>query len=528
MGVTFYGAAGEVTGSTHLLNTEADKILLDCGMFQGRQKESREKNKILPVDANGISNMILSHAHIDHSGRIPLLTKNGFAGRIITTRPTKDALNYMLQDSGHIQESDALYLNYKSLRAFLYQLEQHKTNQQVTHKQKSGIKKLLKKNAYDLNTETVRKLQEKYELDIITPLYSEEDARQSLGSIDGYPFQYPVTIGRDTTVKFYVAGHILGSAFSIVTTRQNGRIYKVLYTGDVGRFGKPILKNPTLKFDEEDRDIDLFITESTYGGREHDPVEDLGASLTRVLGDTFERGGSVIIPSFAYGRTQELIYIIHELYDKGLVKKRPVYVDSPLAGNITKVFGEHPEVYDKETHETFLKKGKNPFSFDKIKFVQTVQESMKLTKDNSIHVVISASGMCESGRILHHLRHKIHDPKNTILLVGYMAEHTLGRRIQELGEAKNSSSGTNKRKAAEVKILGKQYPLRARVEKIGGFSAHGDKHELEKIITESNLRFKKIGIVHGEASQSKAFAKHLNHKGYETIIPKPGESISFN
>lgn len=528
MDVTFYGAAGEVTGSTHLLNTGTDKILLDCGMFQGRRKESREKNKILPIDVTDIRNMILSHAHIDHSGRIPLLTKNGFTGRIITTRPTKDALNYMLRDSGHIQESDALYLNYKSLRAFLYQLEQNKTNQQVTHKQKSEIKKLLKKNAYDLNAQTIRNLQGKYELDIITPLYTQEDARQSLGFIDGYPFQSPVTIGRDTTVKFYVAGHILGSAFSIVTTKQNGRVYKVLYTGDVGRFDKPILKDPTLKFDEEDRDIDLFITESTYGGREHDPVEDLDASLTRVLSETFERGGSVIIPSFAYGRTQELIYIIHALYDKGFVEKRPVYVDSPLAGNLTRVFGEHPEAYDKETHETFLEKGKNPFSFDKIKFVQTVQASMKLTKEYSPHVVISASGMCEAGRILHHLRHKIHDPKNTVLLVGYMAEHTLGRRIQELGKEKNSSSGVDKGKAAEVKILGKQYPLRARVEKIGGFSAHGDKHELEKIITESNLRLRKIGIVHGETSQSKAFAKHLNHKGYETVIPEPGESISFN
>ena len=525
MDVTFYGAAGEVTGSMHLLNTGTDRILFDCGMFQGRRKESKEKNKIFPIDRSKISNMILSHAHIDHSGRIPILTGNGFAGRVITTRPTADALNYMLLDSGHIQESDAQYLNYKSLRSFLRQLEQNNVKQKVSNKQRSSIKKMLKKNAYELNIETIHKLQKQYELDIVTPLYTMSEARLALSFIDGYPFHYPITIGKDTTVKFYVAGHILGSAFSVVTIKRNDKTTRILYTGDVGRFGKPILKDPTLVFDEEDRDIDLFITESTYGDREHEPVEDLGSSLKKVLNDTFERGGSVIIPSFAFGRTQELIYILHELYDKGQVPRRPVYVDSPLASNITKVFGEHPETYDKQTHETFLEKGENPFHFDKIKFVQTVEESMQLTQDTSSHVVISASGMCEAGRILHHLRYKVHNPKNTILLVGYMAENTLGRRIQDLGL--NNIESENNGEPPEIKILGKSYPLRAKVEKIGGFSAHGDKHELEKIITGSNLRIKKIGIVHGEEAQSAAFAKRLQQKGYETFIPKPGDKIAL-
>ena len=525
MDVTFYGAAGEVTGSMHLLNTGTDRILFDCGMFQGRRKESKEKNKIFPIDRSKISNMILSHAHIDHSGRIPILTGNGFAGRVITTRPTADALNYMLLDSGHIQESDAQYLNYKSLRSFLRQLEQNNVKQKVSNKQRSSIKKMLKKNAYELNIETIHKLQKQYELDIVTPLYTMSEARLALSFIDGYPFHYPITIGKDTTVKFYVAGHILGSAFSVVTIKRNDKTTRILYTGDVGRFGKPILKDPTLVFDEEDRDIDLFITESTYGDREHEPVEDLGSSLQKVLNDTFERGGSVIIPSFAFGRTQELIYILHELYDKGQVPRRPVYVDSPLASNITKVFGEHPETYDKQTHETFLEKGENPFHFDKIKFVQTVEESMQLTQDTSSHVVISASGMCEAGRILHHLRYKVHNPKNTILLVGYMAENTLGRRIQDL--CCNNIESENNGEPPEIKILGKSYPLRAKVEKIGGFSAHGDKHELEKIITGSNLRIKKIGIVHGEEAQSAAFAKRLQQKGYETFIPKPGDKIAL-
>ncbi|MCP4721446.1 MAG: MBL fold metallo-hydrolase, partial [Desulfobacteraceae bacterium] len=296
--------------------------------------------------------------------------------------------------------------------------------------------------------------------------------------------------------------------------------------GDVGRFGKPILKDPCLEFDEEDRDIDLLITESTYGDREHDPVEDLGDSLKNILISTFKKGGSVIIPSFAYGRTQEIIYMLHELYEAGEVPKQPIYVDSPLASNITTVFGEHPECYDNETHRTFLENGLNPFYFGGIKFVETVEESMKLTRDDTPHVVISASGMCEAGRILHHLRYKIHDPKNTILLVGYMAQHTLGRRIEEMGMAL-SNGDASAQEPPEVKILGKAYPLKARVEKIGGFSAHGDKHELMRIITGSNLNIQKIGIVHGESSQSLAFEKRLQKKGYDTFIPAPGDRVSI-
>ncbi len=526
MKITFHGAAGEVTGSMHLLDTGADQILFDCGMFQGRRKESKEKNNIFPIDPAKITNMILSHAHIDHSGRIPVLTANGFSGRVVTTRPTADALDYMLMDSGHIQESDAQYLNYKSLRSFLRQLEQQNGDQKVTNKEKSNIKKMLKKNAYELNVDVIHKLQKQHGLDIVTPLYTMDEARQSLGFIDGYPFNYPVTIGENITVKFYVAGHILGSAFAVVTIKKDDKIFKILYTGDVGRFGKPILRDPTLVFDEEDRDIDLLITESTYGDREHEPVEDLESRLKKVLNQTFERGGSVIIPSFAFGRTQELIYILHELYDKKQVPRYPIYVDSPLASNLTTVFGEHPETYDKETHETFLEKGKNPFHFDKIKFVQTVEESMRLTRDyTSPHVVISASGMCEAGRILHHLRYKVHNSKNTILLVGYMAQNTLGRRIQDLGA--NTLKPSDNGQIPEIKILGKTYPLNATVEKIGGFSAHADKHELEKIITQSNLRIKKIAIVHGEEAQSEGFAKKLTQKGYETIVPKQGDKISL-
>jgi metallo-beta-lactamase family protein len=521
----FLGAAGEVTGSMHLLDTGKDQILMDCGMFQGRRKQSDEKNRHFPVDPSKITSMVLSHAHIDHSGRIPMLTQSGFSGRIITTRPTQNALGYMLLDSGHIQESDAQYLNYKSLRGVLYQEEQKKRNNQLTNKEKSQIKDLLKKNPYDLDAETIARLQQQHRLKTVVPLYTMEQARHSLSFIDGYPFGHTVSIGRNITVKFYVAGHILGSAFSVITVKDKDRTKKILYTGDVGRFSKPIIKDPTLMFDEEDRDIDLMIMESTYGDREHAPVKDLGNSLKKVLLDTLERGGSLIIPSFAFGRTQELIYVLHKLYENNEVPRQPVYVDSPLASNLTRVFGEHPETYDKETHSEFLEKGLNPFYFDKITFVESVQESMALNRDETPHVVISASGMCEAGRILHHLRHKIHNPKNTILIVGYMAQHTLGRRIEELG-AEAAQAGSSKN-LPEVKILGKTYPLAARVEKIEGFSAHGDKHELDKIVTQSNLNISKIAVVHGEESQSKPFAAHLKQKGYDAFIPASGDRIAL-
>ncbi|HCY87351.1 MAG TPA: exonuclease, partial [Desulfobacteraceae bacterium] len=323
----FLGAAGEVTGSMHVLDTGDDKILLDCGMFQGRRKDAHDKNRRFPLAPEKISSMVLSHAHIDHSGRIPMLTRQGFTGRIITTRPTRDALDYMLLDSGHIQESDAQYLNYKSLRAFLYKAEQSRKKQTLSNRDKSKIKNLLKKTPYELDVASIEALQKEHGLDVVVPLYTMEDARQSLTYIDGYPFGTEVTIGKGTTVKFYVAGHILGSAFSLIKVKRPERTYRILYTGDVGRFDKPILRDPTLNFDEDDRDIDLLITESTYGDREHAPVADLGASMRQVLTRTVERGGTLIIPSFAFGRTQELIYILHELYEAGSVPRVPIYVD---------------------------------------------------------------------------------------------------------------------------------------------------------------------------------------------------------
>ena len=523
MHVTFYGAVREVTGSMHLLTTENDRILLDCGLFQGRRRETAEKNRILPFDPQIITNLVLSHAHIDHSGRIPLLTKHDFTGRIVCTRATAAACEYLLPDSAHIQESDADYLNYKTVRSALAQMKKSSRAKNISKRGLKDIKKLLKKDRHALKTDTINELIDQYNLEGVRPLYSSDDARQALTYFDGYPYRHPITIGKDTTCTLYDAGHILGSAISIIKVKENGRIYTIGYTGDIGRFNKPIIKNPTLDFKEEDRHLDLLIMESTYGDRLHEPALELKPHLKQVLVDAYNRGGTVLIPAFAFGRTQELLYFVHELRNENEVPRVPVFVDSPLAINITRVFGEHPEVYDKETHQNFLQEGKNPFSFKGVHFVQSVEESMALNRENAPHIVIAASGMCEAGRILHHLRYKIHNPKTTILIVGYMAQNTLGRRIFEQGRAYEESGRSGS--PPVLKFLNKEYPLKARVISLGGFSAHGDRDEMCRFLKESNLSIKRIAVVHGEENQSLAFAKHLKGEGYSVSAPRAGETL---
>jgi metallo-beta-lactamase family protein len=525
MDITFYGAVREVTGSMHVLAVNKDHIMLDCGMFQGRRKESAEKNRILQVDPGQITNMVLSHAHIDHSGRIPVLTKNGFSGRIVCNRATADACEYLLLDSAHIQESDAAYLNYKAIRSHLTHMKSSGSGKKKDRNDDKDIRQVLKKKRHQIDVETIAGLFKKYKLSPVEPLYTTPDAEQALTSFDGIPYRTPVSIGENITCTQYDAGHILGSAMSIIRAQENGREVTVCYTGDIGRFDKPIIQDPETDFEPVDRNVDLMIMESTYGNRLHDPVQDLKPGLKKVLTDTFERGGSVLIPSFAFGRTQELLYTLHELYDEGDIQKVPIYVDSPLATKITKVFGEHPETYDDETHDTFLERGRNPFSMDQIHFVGSVEESMALNRDESPHIVISASGMCEAGRILHHLRYKIHNPKHTVLIVGYMAAHTLGRRMLEQGLAYEESGRTGT--PPILKILGKEYPLKAHVVKLGGFSAHADKNEMIRFLEEANLNVKRIALVHGEEEQTLSFAEDLRGKGYDVVVPEPGETLAI-
>jgi metallo-beta-lactamase family protein len=523
MYVTFYGAVREVTGSMHLLTTDEDRVILDCGLFQGHRKETAEKNRVIPFDPRMLTNIVLSHAHIDHSGRIPLLAKRDFTGRIICTRATAAASEYLLRDSAHIQESDANYLNYKTVRNALTRLHTSRSGRPISNRKSREIRKTLKTNRHHLNLDAINALIEEHRLEKVESLYSVADADEALALFDGYPYRHPVSIGRNLTCTFYDAGHILGSAFALIHAGQNGRDFRICYTGDIGRFGKPIIKDPTLNFGEEDRQIDLLIMESTYGDRLHEPVQDLKPRLKKVLIEAHGRGGSIVVPAFAYGRTQELIYMLHELYDENEVPQFPIYVDSPLATQITRVFAEHPEVYDEQTHRTFLQQGKNPFALDKIHFVETVEESMALNQESKPHIVLSASGMCEAGRILHHLRYKIHNPRNTILMVGFQAQNTLGRRILDLGLSYEQSG--RKGEPPLVRFFNKEYPLKAHVVALGGFSAHADKNEMLRFLKSANLKIKKIALVHGEEDQILSFAGVLKNEGFAVVVPQHGQSV---
>ena len=525
MKVTFFGACREVTGSSHLLTTKYNKILLDCGMFQGKRKESREKNLRFPFNPGEVSNVLLSHAHIDHSGRLPMLTAKGFSGRIITTRPTRDACGYMLRDSAHIQESDAEYLNYKTARGFIFaQKSAGRKDRKLTNSEVRQVKKMLKRDKWYVNKDKIDEIVDEFHLNKIVPLYTGRDAEDCLEQFEGYPYNETVEVGKDMYCTFYDAGHILGSALTIIEVTEDGKKFLIGYTGDVGRFGVPILRDPTFDFPSEHRNFDLLIMESTYGDRLHEPAVDMKKKLGEVVNRTHQRGGSIVIPSFAMERAQSLIYLLHELYNEGKLPPMPVYVDSPLALNLTTVFGEHPECYDYETHKAFLENGENPFSFKQLKYVKSVQESMELNRSESQHIVISASGMCESGRILHHLRFRIHNERNTILFVGYQAKNTLGRRILELGLNYKENGGD----FPYVRFMNKDYPLKAEVVRLDGFSAHADRQELIRFVTESNLNIKKIALVHGENSAIEVLEEKLKKKGFDTFIPDSGESLGLS
>lgn len=517
MYINFYGAVREVTGSMHLIGSGQSRILLDCGMFQGHRKEAAEKNRVMPIDPTEISAIVLSHAHIDHSGRLPLFcAKGAFTGQIMCTGATRDVCEYLLLDAAHIQESDAEYLNYKAVRNVLSQMKDDK-------QYGSDIKAFLKKSRYELDNARINEIGRKLKLEMIEPLYTVAHAKNTFSLLHGYPYQTEVKVSDNMTAVQYNAGHILGSAVTFIKVVENGQTKVVAFSGDLGRFNKPIIKDPQINFPPELREIDLLILESTYGDREHVETEAIKPKLKRIITETMENGGTLLIPAFAFGRAQDLIYYIHELYDEKAVPNVPVYVDSPLANNITKVFGEHPELYDCETHAAFLENGKNPFDFKNIHFVQSAEDSMKLTMDNSPHIVLASSGMMEAGRILHHLRYKIHNHRTTILISGYMAVNTLGRRIEDLGAEYEANN--RKGPAPTVKILGKEYPLNARVETLDGLSAHADKNEMKAWLKASAFNIKKIALVHGEEDQMLAFAANLRADGYNVEVPFQGQTL---
>lgn len=467
MRITFHGAARTVTGSMHLIGVNGRQILLDCGLFQGKRSESYDRNRKLPFEPSKVDAMVLSHAHIDHSGNIPSLVKHGFSGDIYATFATQDLCGAMLLDSAHIQESDIAYVN----------------------------KKRAKKGEPPFK-----------------PLYVQEDAVKALDNFHSIAYNRTVKILEDVYLTFYDAGHMLGSTIPVltITDRDRGRDVRLVFSGDLGQPGLPILRDPT-PIDEGD----VLIMESTYGNRLHEPFEDSLEKLQQIVIDTYKRGGKVIIPSFAVGRTQELVYALHQLTIKGSIPNLKIFVDSPLAVNVTAVFSNHPEAYDAETRAFISgnESSRDPFGFAGLTYVRGVQESKALNFLKEPAIIISASGMAESGRILHHLKNNIEDARNTVLIVGFQAEHTLGRRIEE--------------KSPTVKIFGDEYTLNARVERLTGFSAHADRDALLHWAGSFKKKPLRTFLVHGEIEPMQALADGLKKEvGFSQVdIPELHQSF---
>ncbi len=464
MRMRFIGAAQQVTGSMHCLETGSARILIDGGLYQGRRDDSRQRNTHFAPEALEADALLLTHAHIDHSGNIPGLIKRGFRGTVYATPATRDLCAYMLRDSARIQEADARYLN--------------------------------RKNADDPDWKE------------ITPLYDEEDAVRALERFVSVPYGKRFDVHPGVSATFLDAGHILGSASVSVDVAGAGKDKsgrRIAFSGDIGRKGLPILRDPV--FPERP---DYVLMESTYGNRAHDPITSTNARLAEVINATIKRKGKVLIPAFAVGRSQEIIYALNELIRDGRVPPLPVFVDSPLSVNVTEVFKLHPECFDHETRD-FMEEHGDPFSFASVRYIQSVDESKRLNDLREPAVIIASSGMCEAGRILHHLRNNVEDERNTILIVGFQAQHTLGRRIVE--------------RRPRVKILGVERDLRARVEIMNGFSAHADKEELYGYAQRcaAGGATRSFFLVHGEADQQVPMAEHMNREGMRTVIPKEGD-----
>jgi len=460
MRIQFFGAARTTTGSMHMLELDGKRVLLDCGMYQGRRKEAFERNRNLPFDAKAVDVCVLSHGHIDHSGNLPTLVKNGFRGPIIATPATRDLCEILLMDSAHIQEKDVEYVNKR--------------------RRKHG------QNPFE-------------------PLYTQPDALKALEHFEPLDYDTPHQVVPGVQISFHDAGHILGAAFTTLDVQEDGRSYRLLYTGDMGRCDMPILRDPVVV-----HDVDYLITESTYGNREHPPREDVQAQLIELTDKVAERRSRLIIPSFSVGRTQNLLYMFNELWEGGKLKEFPIYVDSPLSSKATLIYDRHPECFDEEMRE-LIKNHDNPFSPKAVTYVTHVRDSKKLNNTRGPLVIISASGMCEGGRILHHLKCSVEDPNNIILIVGYQAQHTLGRRIVK--------------KQSPIKIFGEQYDLNAEVHSIQALSAHADRNELIDYFEQMGPKVKRAFVVHGEPDQAEALAGSLRKLGAQNVVvPEMGQA----
>ncbi|MCU1233683.1 MAG: beta-lactamase domain protein [Candidatus Solibacter sp.] len=467
--LTFWGAAGTVTGAMHLLETGGKRYLLDCGLAQGRRKEADAKNRHIPFAASSIDAVVLSHAHIDHSGNLPSLVKRGFSGPIYSTPASIDLCNWMLRDTAHIQEKDAEFLNKR--------LEKRKAAGQ--------------------------------ENGVVEPLYTTPDVEHTLPLFTPVPYHKPLAISDTLTYEAYDAGHMLGSSSVILHDIAGRTPVRLAYSGDIGRPNLPIIRDP-----ETIPPADYLIMESTYGGRLHKQATRVVDKLADVVNRTARRGGRIIVPAFAVGRTQQLVLLLHQLFNERRIPNIPIFVDSPLAVNVTSVHRAHPECFDDDTRQ-YLTNHEDPFGFQRLQYIRDASESKKLNDIHGPFVVISASGMCEAGRILHHLRNNIEDPRNTVLITGFQAQDTLGRKLVE--------------KWPEVRIFGEPMRVRAEISSLDELSGHADQNELLEWIRPMVPTLRKVFLVHGEVLQSEIFAGLLHSRyGLEAICPTLGQSFEIN
>ena len=465
MKIHFHGAAQTVTGSMHLLEINGEKLLLECGLFQGRRKETYHRNRNFPFDCQELDAVILSHAHIDHSGNLPHLIKDGYPGPIYTTDATAHLANIMLLDSGYIHEDDAKYLNKK--------------------RQRQGKPP-------------------------VEPLYTQEDAGRVATHFQsvGYRERFQPLPGVEA--HLVDAGHILGSAAVVLDITDDGRTFRLWFSGDVGRPGLPLLRDPVFPDKAQ-----ALIMECTYGDKVKREPRDTYQEFRKVVTRAVERGGKVIIPAFAVGRTQELVYYLHKLIEAGDIDPLPVFVDSPLAIRASQVFRDHPECFDRETRE-FIAQDKHhqALGFEHLSYTRTVEESKAINHVEGPAVIISASGMAEAGRILHHLKNNVEDPKNTVLIVSWQAPHTLGRRLAE--------------REKHIKIFGESYTRRAQVATINGFSAHAGQKLLTEYALASRETLQDIFLVHGEPRGADPLRERLREVGFPAVeYPSRGEEFSL-
>lgn len=451
MKIKFCGAADTTTGSQHLIEVNGSKILLDCGLFQGSRQKAYEVNCNFPYfNPAEISAVVLSHAHIDHSGNLPNLCKKGFNGNIYATDATRDLCQIMLADSANIQNTDISWLN--------------------------------KHRARD-------------NLPLLEPIYSVADAELAVRNFVSINYLRPINIADGVKLTFFDAGHILGSAQVVldIDDKEDGKRKRLMFSGDVGRGANEVLRDP-----ENVQDVEYLLMESTYGGREHIAAPGLGKHFAEVINKALDRGGKILIPAFAVERTQQILFVLHQLLLARLIPDIPVYVDSPLAVNATEVYRLHPEAVNTTAHTALIQRD-NPFGFENLTLARSKKSSQELNKLTKPAIIISASGMCEAGRILHHLANNIENPKNTIIFVGYNAENTLGRRICD---------GLPK-----VPILNGWYNVRAHIEKIDSFSGHADNSELIDYFNKihQSKKLKNVWLIHGEIGQQQALQKNLNN-----------------